>query len=214
MNNADSMTCCDERRENIPWLVNGTLSKEESSLLEAHLENCSECRADLLLHQNLLAAVLDRDVQPLAPGTRSRDILARADAEAVSAVKPSPKRWFAIAAGIAVLGVALAMLSYTKPGFDSENQRFETATSPGAVANVDYVLQLSFDDSVSLADRSQLARELPGAIRWNVDDEGVFDVHVQLSSPSLATLTQYENRVRDMAGVESAEFTALQLPMK
>lgn len=47
----------DEVQELLPWLVNGTLSPEESRTVDAHLGDCAECRADLDAERQLAAAV-------------------------------------------------------------------------------------------------------------------------------------------------------------
>lgn len=43
--------------ELLPWLLNGTASAEERRLVEHHLEQCRDCRAELALQQRLHAAM-------------------------------------------------------------------------------------------------------------------------------------------------------------
>jgi anti-sigma factor RsiW len=47
----------DEAQELLPWLVNGTLDREETERVEAHLAECAECRAELEAERRLASAV-------------------------------------------------------------------------------------------------------------------------------------------------------------
>jgi hypothetical protein len=75
-------------------------------------------------------------------------------------------------------------------------------------------LQLRFEDGVAEEQRIQIAEQLQGIVKWNVNEFGDFEIHVRLGAPSLETLGEYEKQVDSLAGVESAEFIALQLPMR
>lgn len=214
MTEIDTNRCCDQYRENIPWYLNGTLSDKDREALVAHIESCDVCRDDIHVHATLRESALDRDVEPLLPQVSPSDILDRDSSEPVSPHRRVSRKWLAIAAGVSALGVALLMSFYAGQGVIRTDRQFETATSAGAGADIDYVLQVRFASSVAPGDRNRVAAELPGAVKWNVNDTGVFEIHVQLATPSLAALEEYENRAESMAGIESAEFTALQLPMK
>ena len=50
--------CCHECRENIPWLVNDTLSDSAAAEVREHIRDCLDCRADFELHEKMQAAVL------------------------------------------------------------------------------------------------------------------------------------------------------------
>ena len=91
---------------------------------------------------------------------------------------------------------------------------FETATSSGFPEGIDYILQVRFEDTVSELQRAQISEQLDGVVKWVVNDTGVYEIHVQLAAPSLEVLKDYERRTDALPGVESAEFTALQLPMR
>jgi predicted anti-sigma-YlaC factor YlaD len=43
----------EQTQELLPWYVNGTLEADESALVDAHLAECGECRADLELERAL-----------------------------------------------------------------------------------------------------------------------------------------------------------------
>lgn len=214
MTDVERNTCRDRSRENIPWYLNGTLSDQERAALEAHIENCDVCRDDVHVHETLRESALGRDVAPLLPQTSPADILDRVTPAPVSSHRRVPRKWVAIAAGAAALGLALLMSFYAGQGSNNSVRMFETATSAGTGVSIDYVLQVTFVSTVARGDRSRVAEELPGVVKWTVNDAGVYEIHVQLPAPSLATLQEYERRVGRISGVESAEFTALQLPMK
>lgn len=50
----------EEAQHLLPWYVNGTLDASETAMVETHLAECAECRADLAVEQ-----VLARDVAAL-----------------------------------------------------------------------------------------------------------------------------------------------------
>ncbi|HEX7694747.1 MAG TPA: zf-HC2 domain-containing protein [Sphingomonas sp.] len=55
----------DQTRQLLPWYVNGTLEADERAMVDAHLSDCAECRADLAAEQALArdVAALPVDVE-------------------------------------------------------------------------------------------------------------------------------------------------------
>jgi anti-sigma factor RsiW len=55
----------EQAQQLLPWYVNGTLEADEAALVEAHLAECAECRADLAAEQALSreVAALPIDVE-------------------------------------------------------------------------------------------------------------------------------------------------------
>lgn len=208
--------CCDESRKNIPWYVNGTLSDGATAALREHLEHCEDCQADLQLHTEMRSSVLSRELTPMHPATTAADIIG--DVEPNSGRRASRSlgapRFAAIAAGVAILGVGLFLFLYPKDTAETGSQLFQTATSPGSAGSIDYVLQVQFEEQVSQSERARIAAELDGAVKWAINDKGVYEVHVRLASPSLQVLQEYEELTGSIIGVQSAEFTALQLPVR
>lgn len=208
--------CRNSMRDMIPWYVNGTLTESESDALREHMKICDDCRADFDLHSSMRASVLGRDVAPIVPEAKSADVfgIGRTGVSGGLAGGRKRSRWFAVAAGMAVVGVAVLLSLYAGKGDRISNQVFETATSVGPSVGIDYVLQLEFASEVSEAERIRIAAQLDGVVKWAVNDRGTYEVHVQLAEPSLAALQEYEQRINAIAGVQSAKFTALQLPMR
>jgi hypothetical protein len=110
--------------------------------------------------------------------------------------------------------VALVVSFYPQRSAEETNQLFETATSAASAGGIDYVMQVRFEEGVSDPERGRIAAQLNGFVKWNVNDSGDFEVHVRLGTPSLVALQEYEKHTAALAGVQSARFTALQLPMR
>ena len=200
----------------LPWYVNGTLSEDQAALVREHIETCDDCQADVELHTRMHAAVVENDVMPIVPKTSAAELLS---GEAAGRAHSTPRfgiarRRMAVAAGFSILVVALLVSLFVDRRIESPNQRFETATSGDPATNIDYVLQLHFADDVSEQQRGEIVAQLDDVVKWTTALSGDYEIHVRLSAPSLVALEQYQERAESIAGVQSAEFTALQLPMR
>ncbi|HNP36049.1 MAG TPA: zf-HC2 domain-containing protein [Woeseiaceae bacterium] len=216
MNSSTRIRNCNELRRNIPWYLNGTLADKAAVILREHLQNCSDCQADFAIHAEMRASVLGRELAPLKPVTRAEDIIGD-DTHGVgklSGARSFTSRRVAVAASIAIFGVVLIVALYPENDADVGNQLFQTATSEGSTDGIDYVLQLQFERSVAESERARIAAQLNGAVKWAVNDKGVYEVHIKLAAPTLQGLKKYEEHAEALTGVQSAKFTALQLPMR
>jgi hypothetical protein len=162
------------------------------------------------------SAVRGREVTPIVPQSSAADIIGSGQ---TGASRPQLKRraspqLFAAAAAAVIIGVALFVALFPGINTDVPNQVFETATSAGSSEGIGYVLQLRFEDDVSEQQRARIAAQLEGAVKWVVNDSGVYEIHVKLAAPSLEVLMDYEMRAGALPGVQSAKFTALQLPVR
>ena len=216
MTKAQENSCHSCLRQDIPWFLNGTLSESEAALVREHLEGCSDCRADLDVHSSMRSAVLGREVSPILPKTSAANIIGigRTGVSRIWINRRASSQWSSVAAGVLIIGVALLAAFFAGNNTEVTNNVFETATSTGSSDGIDYVLQVQFEDDVSELERARIAGQLEGAVRWAVNDSGIYEIHVQLAMPSLAVLEDYEQRIDALPGVQSAEFTALQLPMR
>jgi len=208
--------CRDDAREMIPWYVNGTLSDAEAAFVREHVDSCGDCRADVELHTSMHAAVVENDVTPIVPKTSVADILSEDRAWRSRSTPSGGMMWrrVAVAAGFAILGVASIVSLFANRNIDNTNRIFETATSIETATNISYVLQLRFDEDVSAQQRGEIVAQLDDVVNWTTALSGDYEIHVRLSAPSLVALEQYQKRAEAIAGVQSAEFTALQLPMR
>lgn len=209
MNKVEPDQCRSSLRKNIPWYLNGTLPESEVSLLRKHIEQCAECRMDVELHTSMQAEVLGRDVTSIMPRTRPADIIGDKRGS-----RTRHSRISALAAGVAIIGVTLGIFFASDKGNESDNQLFETATSTGTAARIDYVLQMRFDNDVSDQQRDQIVAQLDHVVKWSRNNSGIYEVHVRLATPSLTMLEEYALHADSLPGVQSAEFMALQLPMR
>lgn len=216
MEKNDLGMCRHESRADIPWLVNGTLPDPAAAAVREHIKECSDCQADFAAHEHMRSAVLGREVTPIIPATRAEDVIGivRTGRRQHSRSNRLPLRLMALAASIAILGVAMVLSFYPDRPDRESNQLFETAISEGSPGGIDYVLQLQFEDGVTDLEKSRIAAQLDDVVRWSVSDDGGYEVHVQLAEPSLAVLRDYEEHVVALEGVQSAKFTALQLPVR
>ena len=207
---------CDAFRKDIPWYVNGTLSDSIAADLREHMQGCRDCQADFEMHAEMCASVLGRGLTPMKPATTAEDIIGvnGPGPERQSEARPFWSRLIAVAASIAVLGAILIVTLYPEKDADVGNQLFQTATSEGSTDGIDYVLQVQFEESVADSERARIAAQLDGAVKWAVNDKGVYEVHVRLAAPTLQVLKDYEEHADALTGVQSAKFTALQLPMR
>jgi len=208
--------CCHKSREDIPWLLNGTLSSSATEAVREHIKDCSDCQADLEMQTGMRDAVLGSELTPMIPATKAEDIIGiGGNRRTQHSRNTHPRLWLtAIAAGIAILAVAWVLSFYPQRSAEESNRLFETATSAGSPGGIDYVMQVRFEDGVSDLERGRIAAQLKGFVKWNVNDSGDFEVHVQLGTPSLEALQEYEKHTAALTGVQSARFTALQLPMR
>ena len=209
MNKVEPDQCSNSLRQSIPWFLNGTLSESDASLVSDHIERCADCRADVELNSSMQSAVLGREVTSIMPKTKAADIIGNN-----RAASARPSRTYALVAAVAIIGLALGVFFSSDQANESGNHLFETATSTGTVARINYVLQIRFDDDVSDQQRGEIVAQLDDVVKWSKANSGVYEVHVQLATPSLATLEEYASHADSIPGVQSAEFTALQLPMR
>jgi len=106
--------------ELIPWVINGTASDADRQTLEAHLQSCSDCRAELEFQQRLQGAVAhegDLDANSHAMWARLRERL-DSDADSRKPVRVDRPRarhnghgWMPwVMAAMLVQGVGLGVL--------------------------------------------------------------------------------------------------------
>ena len=134
----------------LPWLANGRIAPEDREWVEAHVQTCAECRAELA-SQRLVASHVNRDeaVSP-QPGASEEQrsfnkLWARIEASESAAAPatgttgvavPVPRssrtvRWLAAAVVVQAVGLGILGLALNNRGTDAAKV-YETVSSPEA----------------------------------------------------------------------------------
>jgi anti-sigma factor RsiW len=124
----------------IPWVVNGRASEQERAQLEAHLEQCADCREELATQRSLMQAMRHRPAVESMPHAALQKLRARLDAEddaprAAPAGAPSRSsslsRW--LTAAVVVQALLLGALSMALIGLRTGGDApYRTVSAPPA----------------------------------------------------------------------------------
>jgi len=195
----------------LPWYVNGTLTSSELERLVSHVETCPDCRADLELAQDMLAAVNDPAAVPMVPKPDLEQLFRRLDGPEEKRLPTSRLPW-AAAAAVVALAVA-AMLYFGIRGTVMVPADYFTATSETSGTMVHYVLRIEFESILNPAYRKRLLEEMGAVEVTETERPDTLRVVVPLAAGSMQDLEAYTSRFRDRDGVENIEVVAVQLPM-
>ena len=197
----------------VPWYVNGTLTPREASEIREHLENCPECRSDLAVHERMRAAAIHDEAIPIVPSISAGNLLDRFESRESPPVLWRKKR-FAAAAAIAAVAMMAIYAYRTDVGFNEQDLRYQTATSEKSEAPIGYVLRLTFEDKVSSEGREQVIQELGGTDVRIPEDSEIYEMVLHFPKSSLEDLERFADKAQSLEEVKSAEFVALQLPVR
>lgn len=198
----------------LPWYVNGTLSASERGKVQAHLDTCSDCRDEVSFCTDMMASVQQQGPTPILPATTATQILDGARQNVASNARWPRQRTWGIAAGLGLFALLMVIELAPDNSNESENQSFEAATSSTALETVDYVLQLRFADGVSTDERMAVIDELGGGDLVIVAGRPQVRIVVSLPPKSLAELELHTAEIELRREIESAEFVALQIPVR
>jgi len=130
----------------LPWLANGRIAPEDREWVEAHVQTCAECRAELAA-QRMVASQVTRDEAAAPPAVASEEqrsfnkLWARIEA-AESASMPisgtgsaaggtrssRTVRWLAAAVVVQALGLGALGLAFNNSGDSAPKPDFRTVT--------------------------------------------------------------------------------------
>jgi hypothetical protein len=131
----------------LPWLANGRIAAEDREWVEAHVQGCAECRAELA-SQRLVATHVTRDeaVSPQPAASEEQrsfnKLWARIEASESAALPatgttgvavPVPRssrtvRWLAAAVVVQAIGLGMLGLALNRSGDDTDS--FKTVSTP------------------------------------------------------------------------------------
>lgn len=201
-----------EAEELLPWYVNGTLGGSELERFTRHVETCHDCRADLQLGREMLAAVNDQAAVPIVPRPDREQLNRRLDSLEAIERRRNRLPW-AVAAAAAGLAVA-ASLYFGIREADVAPADYVTATTDASQSPVHYVMRIEFDSLATAASRKRLLEEMGAIEAIDTERTDTLRVVVPLAARSLQDLEDFTARFRNRAEVANIEVIAVQLPME
>jgi hypothetical protein len=179
----------EEARLLLPWLVNGTLAEDERRAVEAHLDGCRDCRAELELCVALEREARAAEARAPAPHpVQLERLLARITAGAPEpeiapaapldrAARWSPRaRWSAAGMAAALLVAAALFVAPRPPG----EPGFRTLSDPAASAPEGaLLLRVVFEPDLPEARLRELTTAIGGEIVAGPTPLGVYTIAVR-----------------------------------
>lgn len=195
--------------EMLPWFINGTLNEHEVLAMERHLQQCDDCAQELPVLRSLRSSLSQETVAVLAPNPNSEQFLAQLDQGEHGRFNKSTWLMGAIAAGVALLAVAFfSSRAPTDPAI------YQTVVEADSTATFDYVLQLSLDPQIDVAEHHTILQSLQPVSIADLDTTGEYRVVVRLQVQSVDELERYRQRVESNTAISSASVIAIELPIE
>lgn len=190
----------DEVQRLLPWMANGTLEPDEVELVEAHLAECAECRADLAADKRLAQ---DYASAPMDVESGWARIAPRLAEDRAVVVEPAPGFWrrrvpvaWAAATPLAVAAaMALVFLNVT-PATDvgSEYRALGSATGAGS-ANI----VVLFDSNVPEKEFRAALDAVDARMIDGPTETGAYLVRVDAARRELALKSLRDNKAITLA---------------
>jgi hypothetical protein len=178
-----------EAQQLLPWLLAGTLEGAELARVQAHLNSCDRCRADLAWERNVRAAGRqpepaldpDRALARVLPRLGPQPARAGALGRGKSAVAANDRRWLRALAAAQLVVIAVLALLLVRPAGDNASYR-----SLGAGGRAQGNLVVVFNPATP---ERELRRILQASEARVVDGPTVTDAYVLAVPPSRQTST-------------------------
>ncbi|RZV39346.1 MAG: zf-HC2 domain-containing protein [Chromatiales bacterium] len=197
----------------LPWYANGTLNEADRQRVDQHLATCGQCSDELSLCYEMQNATLADGAIPIPPAASASAIIGRRDWRSRFGFL-GDRRTQRIAAVLAAVGLLFVLGMMQLSPTELPNQRFTATTSAGASDSMDYVLELRFSSGVSQAARSKILQELGGTAQPVGEADDVYAVLMNLPPQSLSDLDQLARDFAARDEIETAQFVALQVPVR
>ena len=198
----------------LPWFVNNTLDDAERDRVRCHLDSCDACLGSVSLLSTVQDGVRHATATPMVPPPRTGRLL-----ETIDSLdrKRGRLRTMAVTAFAASLAAALAVVTLLLPHREqavTNPARYETTTTPGPIGSMDYVLDVQFEQGISLAAQQRVLRDAEAKELHQSGTRGMYRVTVNLPASSLEELERYTLELESLGEIKSARVVAVQLPMK
>jgi anti-sigma factor RsiW len=182
----------------IPWHVNGTLNDRQRRRLEAHLAQCPTCRGDLELERRVYESMTADPGVEYMPGPSLKRLAARLDAMsgespmagtsiAAGHVRWRERRWSAIAASAATVGLALGLAMGGRHWPAAAPLTYHTVTTPAPRVPTE-VIRAVFARTITLVELQALLDESQLRIVAGPTEAGVYSLAANSARPVTASL--------------------------
>jgi hypothetical protein len=204
----------DEVQMQIPWYLNGTLSETEATRVREHLEQCPDCRADAAVHESIQRAVVQDEAIPIVPSVSAASLLDELSSPAPRASSWPRYRKYAVAASLVLSVVVVTAVLTARVSPVAKNHAFQTATGEQTTTGITYVLRIQFEDEASPQAQARILGEL-GAIEVKSSGQtDVYEILIRMPNSSLGELETFARDAQSRSEVRSADFIALQMPVR
>lgn len=198
----------------LPWYVNGTLDQAEHVRVEQHLAGCSECQGNVELLSKMQAATNADSLSPIVPKPRIDDLLDRIDRNEV--IRPSSRRYSMLAIAATIVVVFIGVVTVTSRLIPNIKQplMYETATSVGDSALINYVFLVEYEADVSTTEREMVTREIGGIEIGPGAEPGTYRVSVEVPAATVEELNLLAGEVQERSEIKNVRLIAVQLPVR
>lgn len=190
----------DEVQELLPWFVNRTLDDADTKRVEAHLDECSECRAELELERQLAAAIENSPTDSRPAWERMERKL---KPSGKSALLPEQRWWlkrvplgWAIASPLAA-AAALAIVLAGLPAKPVPEPQYRALGSQAIARSANLVVQ--FQSSSQVSDMQRALQSADARLVDGPTETGAYLLRVDPAKRELALKQLRDNQAITLA---------------
>jgi anti-sigma factor RsiW len=138
----------------LPWFVNGTLASDERVFVEAHLQDCAQCRREVAWLRDLRTACVTASESSTAAAPAARRLRRNLDARGPLARRQQPEwRWALVGAFAAVIAVGTAWIATSE-----DDARYRTLGVHEAAAPRSGTVVVVFDPATTELELRRIVR--------------------------------------------------------
>ncbi len=198
----------------LPWYVNNSLSAVEHECVAQHIADCDACQENVSVLSAVQTNLRHQIPTPIVPEPRVGDLLDKLDAQDIQRRGRHWMQGLSLAASIAALALATALFLTGRENTQVSPSWFETATSSGQVAEMDYVLAVQFETGTLPADRQRVLQDIQARNISGSNQIGSYRAIVRMPATSLEEIERYTLSVAALPEIQSVQVVAVQLPMR